>query len=154
MGCVQAKPSQESDEGGTSGYRGLDRFKMENGYVPSSDFVAHRRSTGQSQKHVLDQTKNYEKEKQPRKHKVVVDSSRVAGKGKRNGELKDSKKQLNKCFDDEMVDGWPKWLVDNVPSHGLDGLVPKSAESYKMIDKVSFSFFSYLNSVLNLAKDS
>lgn len=142
MGCVQAKPSEESDEG-TSNYRGLNRFKMENGYVPSSDFVAHRRSTGQSQKHV-DQIKNSDHhrvyEKQPRKHKVVVDYS-VAGKGKRNGELKDSKKQLNKCFEDEIVDGWPKWLVDNVPSQGLDGLVPKSAESYKMIDKVSCFFF-------------
>ncbi|XP_058758535.1 probable serine/threonine-protein kinase At1g54610 [Vicia villosa] len=152
MGCVQAKPSQESDEGN---YSGLNRFKMENGYVPSSDFVAHRRSTGQSQKHVLDQTNNYdhhrvyEKEKQPRKHKVVVDSSSVAGKGKRNGELKDSKKQLNKCFEDEMVDGWPKWLVDNVPSHGLDGLVPKSAESYKMIDKVGQGTYSNVYKALD-----
>ncbi|CAL5209360.1 unnamed protein product [Lathyrus oleraceus] len=150
MGCVQAKPSEESDEG-TSNYRGLNRFKMENGYVPSSDFVAHRRSTGQSQKHV-DQIKNSDHhrvyEKQPRKHKVVVDYS-VAGKGKRNGELKDSKKQLNKCFEDELVDGWPKWLVDNVPSHGLDGLVPKSAESYKMIDKVGQGTYSNVYKALD-----
>ena len=50
-------------------------------------------------------------------------------------------KELRKPFEDEMVDGWPKWLVDNVPREALAGLVPKSAESYIMIKKVSFCLF-------------
>jgi cyclin-dependent kinase 12/13 len=108
---------------------------MENGYIPSSDFVPHRRSTGAQTKTHLDKNKTID-HKQPRKHRVVVDGK--GGKGKRDGDLKDSKKHLNKCFEDEMVDGWPKWLVDNVPIQSLAGLVPKSAESYKMIDKVKF----------------
>jgi cyclin-dependent kinase 12/13 len=134
MGCVQAKPLESEGSSDNNNNRGLNRFKMENGYVPSSDFVAHRRSTGaQTKTHVH---KNTIDQKQPRKHKVVVDGK--SGKGKRDSDLKDSKKHLNKCFEDEMVDGWPKWLVDNVPIQSLSGLVPKSAESYKMIDKVKF----------------
>jgi cyclin-dependent kinase 12/13 len=136
MGCVQAKPLESE-----ANYSGLDSFKMENGYVPSSDFVAHRRSTGQSQKHVEKgkDIDHHVHQRQPRKHKVV--DGNCGGRGKRDAELKDSKKQLNRCFDDEMVDGWPKWLVDNVPSQVLAGVVAKSAESYKMIDKVRCSFF-------------
>ena len=38
--------------------------------------------------------------------------------------------------DDEMVDGWPKWLVDNIPTDVLKNIVPKSADSYIKIDKV------------------
>lgn len=37
---------------------------------------------------------------------------------------------------DELVDGWPKWLTDNVPKDALDGLVPKSADAYDKLDKV------------------
>lgn len=141
MGCVQAKPLEF--EG--SDYRGLDRFKMENGYVPSSDFVSHRRSTGQRPQ----PRENGE----PRRHKVVdsgVDNDErqglavaVGGKGKRESVVHHSKKkQLNNCFDDEMVDGWPKWLVQNIPIQALAGLPPRSAESYKMIDKVFLSQLS------------
>ncbi|XP_045809245.1 probable serine/threonine-protein kinase At1g54610 [Trifolium pratense] len=152
MGCVQAKPLESE---GSSDYRGLNRFKMENGYVPSSDFVAHRRSTGGQTKkpHVENKTKDIVidhqvYQKQPRKHKVV-DGKSVGGKGKRDGDLKDSKKHLNNVFEDEMVDGWPKWLVDNVPIQGLAGLVPKSAESYKMIDKVGQGTYSNVYKALD-----
>lgn len=144
MGCVQAKPLESE-----ANYRGLNRFKMENGYVPSSDFVAHRRSTGQSQKHVEKgkDIDHHVHQRQPRKHKVVDGNG--GGRGKRDAELKDSKKQLNRCFDDEMVDGWPKWLVDNVPSHVLAGVVAKSAESYKMIDKVGQGTYSNVYKALD-----
>lgn len=36
----------------------------------------------------------------------------------------------------ECADGWPKWLVDNVPSDVLATLVPKSADSYEKLAKV------------------
>ncbi|KAG7940884.1 hypothetical protein I3843_16G008300 [Carya illinoinensis] len=32
----------------------------------------------------------------------------------------------------ELVDGWPKWLTDNIPRQVLTGLVPRSADSYVM----------------------
>lgn len=43
---------------------------------------------------------------------------------------------MNKGGEEEMVDGWPKWLVDNIPSDVLKNIVPKSADSYTKIDKV------------------
>ncbi|KAJ0571801.1 putative protein-serine/threonine kinase CMGC-CDK-CRK7-CDK9 family [Helianthus annuus] len=43
---------------------------------------------------------------------------------------------------DELVDGWPKWLTDNVPKHALDGLVPKSAEAYDKLDKIGSGTYS------------
>jgi hypothetical protein len=52
---------------------------------------------------------------------------------------------------DELVDGWPKWLVDNIPADVLDGLVPRSADSYDKLAKVSIGFdivikfFYYIN---------
>ncbi|WJX20576.1 [pyruvate dehydrogenase (acetyl-transferring)] kinase [Trifolium repens] len=146
MGCVQAKPLESEGSSDNNNNRGLNRFKMENGYIPSSDFVPHRRSTGAQTKTHLDKNKTID-HKQPRKHRVVVDGK--GGKGKRDGDLKDSKKHLNKCFEDEMVDGWPKWLVDNVPIQSLAGLVPKSAESYKMIDKVGQGTYSNVYKALD-----
>jgi len=64
-------------------------------------------------------------------------TGKVVGREGRRVTRRDDKKVTNKsCFEDEMVDGWPRWLVDNVPAQVLAGLVPRSAESYKMIDKV------------------
>lgn len=45
---------------------------------------------------------------------------------------------------DETVDGWPKWLTDNVRPGVLVGLVPKSADSYDKIAKVIIIIFIHL----------
>uniref|UniRef100_A0A0E0IF20 [RNA-polymerase]-subunit kinase n=1 Tax=Oryza nivara TaxID=4536 RepID=A0A0E0IF20_ORYNI len=37
--------------------------------------------------------------------------------------------------EDELVDGWPTWLLDNVPREALQGIVPKSADAYDKIAK-------------------
>ncbi|XP_061345128.1 probable serine/threonine-protein kinase At1g54610 [Gastrolobium bilobum] len=150
MGCVQAKPLEASD------YNGLERLKLDNGYVKSDDFVAHRRSTGRRHEPV-------ESHREPTKHKV---ESRV-GNGERQGlelvgghkevlvsktrdaDVHESKKLPKKCFEDDMVDGWPRWLVDNVPRQVLADLVPKSAESYKMIDKVGQGTYSNVYKALD-----
>ncbi|KAK8916549.1 putative serine/threonine-protein kinase [Platanthera zijinensis] len=44
--------------------------------------------------------------------------------------------------EDELVDGWPRWLVNNIPRDVLAGLVPKSADSYIKIDKVGQGTYS------------
>lgn len=36
----------------------------------------------------------------------------------------------------EFVEGWPKWLVDNIPQNVLASLVPKTADSYEKLEKV------------------
>ncbi|XP_022774089.1 probable serine/threonine-protein kinase At1g54610 [Durio zibethinus] len=43
---------------------------------------------------------------------------------------------------DELDDGWPKWLVDNIPTEVLAGLVPKSADSYDKLAKVRQGTYS------------
>ncbi|KAF2284305.1 hypothetical protein GH714_020357 [Hevea brasiliensis] len=43
---------------------------------------------------------------------------------------------------DELVDGWPKWLVDNIPTEVLAGLVPKSADSYDKLAKIGQGTYS------------
>lgn len=68
-----------------------------------------------------------EAERQIRK-KASNSSSSVDGK---------SDGLMNKGGEDELVDGWPKWLVDNIPSDVLKNIVPKSADSYTKIDKVN-----------------
>lgn len=56
---------------------------------------------------------------------------------------------MKKGVEDELVDGWPKWLVDNIPSDVLKNIVPKSADSYTKIDKVNIlctsKHFHFLN---------
>ncbi|KAK4774787.1 hypothetical protein SAY86_009722 [Trapa natans] len=44
--------------------------------------------------------------------------------------------------DEDTVDGWPMWLVKNVPRRVLEGLVPKSAESYHKINKIGQGTYS------------
>ncbi|KAJ6709163.1 CYCLIN-DEPENDENT KINASE [Salix koriyanagi] len=43
---------------------------------------------------------------------------------------------------EEVVDGWPKWLTDNVPREVLGGLIPKSAENYDKLAKVGEGTYS------------
>ncbi|GLU13231.1 hypothetical protein SLE2022_298740 [Rubroshorea leprosula] len=43
---------------------------------------------------------------------------------------------------DEMVEGWPKWLVDNIPREVLAGLVSKSADSYDKFAKIGQGTYS------------
>ncbi|CAD6335735.1 unnamed protein product [Miscanthus lutarioriparius] len=44
--------------------------------------------------------------------------------------------------DDELVDGWPTWLLDNVPREVLQGIVPKSVHAYEKIEKVGEGSYS------------
>lgn len=51
---------------------------------------------------------------------------------------------VKKIGSDELVDGWPKWLVDNIPSEVLAALVPKSADSYDKVAKVGCLFIIFV----------
>ncbi|KAK7316989.1 hypothetical protein RJT34_00856 [Clitoria ternatea] len=69
------------------------------------------------------------------KSKVVVD---VAKEDK--GKVWDvGEKKISRY---ESVNGWPKWLVDNIPANVLANLVPKSADSYKKLAKVGRGTYS------------
>ena len=143
MGCTQAKHSTNSSP------RGLQKLKMENGYVKAK-YPDARRSTGQ----------RYSGIPQPKaRNSSAGNSGRLVGGGDEDGKLitREAKKDsggsgggsgdgniskrmasLNLGGEEELVDGWPKWLTDNIPKDVLAGRVPRSAESYDKLDKVSF----------------
>ena len=52
-----------------------------------------------------------------------------------NSNKKRKKKKIG--GDDQVVNGWPQWLVDNIPQDVLAGLIPRSADSYEKLAKVS-----------------
>lgn len=134
MGVVQTKPSQSSSS------RGFDKFKSENGYVGKGEFEGDRRSTGQ--KDVEESGGRYRA--QSRKHNGGEEGEgKLANKGKRDGSGNVSQKAsvFKRIEEVELVDGWPKWLIDNVPREVLTGMVPKSAESYAMLSKVCACVF-------------
>lgn len=138
MGCVQAKNSTNSSSGG------LDKLKMENGYVGKAG-MGHRRSTGQ--RYNARETGRIQKPEIQRNYNVVYGSGTeekvIEGQRERNGGRVGG-------VDGELVDGWPKWLTDNIPLEVLAGLVPKSAESYDKIDKVkSFSLDCILYALID-----
>ncbi|WCJ43316.1 Cyclin-dependent kinase C-2 C [Euphorbia peplus] len=130
MGCAHSNSSTSSSP------NGLQKLKMENGYVPKRGLAGHRRSTGQKYSGTR---KNNSDPPPPRYHK--------------NGSGRDGKLSLDKkdsptstleidAEDDQVVNGWPKWLTDNVPAEVLANLVPKSAENYDKIDKVGQGTYS------------
>ncbi|GLT74608.1 hypothetical protein SLA2020_463960 [Shorea laevis] len=138
MGCVQTKSGMNSPPGG------LEKLKMENGYAGREGIMRHRRSTGQ----------RYSEGKPGQVYVAELPGKRNGfgsadggggggGRGKVVGG-EGEKGRGNGYLDgwDEVVDGWPKWLTDNVPREVLAGLVPRSAESYDKIDKVGQGTYS------------
>ncbi|KAK1556020.1 hypothetical protein Q3G72_034664 [Acer saccharum] len=127
MGCVQAKSSNKSPPGG------LDKLKMESGYVGRGGMGGPRRSTGQ----------RFERRESGRvqQPEVAMNYNVVYGNGS-DGQRGGSSGGSGGGVDGDIVDGWPKWLTDNIPREVLAGLVPKSAEAYDKLDKVGQEMFA------------
>lgn len=131
MGCVQAKgPSNASPS-----QAGLDALKRDHGYLPGRQAVAKR---------------------QPLPDRVAADGGRKASTGDEEGSegvgVQSRKASLPQSQpvrpssvdggEDELVGGWPKWFVANVPPEVLVGFVPKSADCYEKLDKVVYTYTS------------
>ncbi|KAH6774692.1 Protein kinase superfamily protein [Perilla frutescens var. frutescens] len=123
MGCVQAKETACSPPQKPT----LERLKLENGYVrvenvsrPSRDFSKAVDGGGGGER------------------KISRESERKHGGG--NVSQRISVKKIVAV--DETVDGWPRWLVENVKGDVLAGLVPKSADSYDKLAKVGQGTYS------------
>lgn len=150
MGCVQGRSYGFSPER-------FEGMKADNGYV-KGDGVEKQHAQGrrqQQQHNMRDMSRIREQEGNGKNHSVEVEKRIIGrdqkemikgrdgiGNGNGNGvrignEL--SNRGTRKMGGDELVDGWPKWLVDNIPKEVLAGLVPKSADSYDKLAKVSFS---------------
>lgn len=60
-----------------------------------------------------------------------------------------SRRFVEKKIGEELVDGWPKWLVDNIHRDILAGMVPKSADSYHKLAKVGQGTYSNVYKALD-----
>ncbi|CAI0428595.1 unnamed protein product [Linum tenue] len=129
MGCIQSVKRRK-----LTPTWGPSKLKAENGHNGSSS-----KKKGGSHYQSHDQVKPLEeiindgdkKETNGRPNAAVV-----VGKDGRGGGSKSHRVVLKKIGGEEYyVDGWPKWLVDNIPKDVLASLVPKSAESYDKLAK-------------------
>ncbi|KAK9270309.1 hypothetical protein L1049_025887 [Liquidambar formosana] len=134
MGCVLGKPSMNSP------LRGLQKLKLENGYAGKGGNMGARRSTGH---------RNIDRPFRggTRNNNANGGYGYGSQKVRREGEIDGgggggNVSQRKQDRGDEIVDGWPKWLTDNIPREALAGLVPRSAESYDKLDKVGQGTYS------------
>lgn len=125
MGCVQAKGGTYTPPRGGGGGGGLDKLKLDNGYVKGG-------SNGRpiTQKPPLNDSGGGVNGSGERK------ISKEGERGINGGGNVSQRISIKKIGADELVDGWPKWLVENISSDVLAGLVPKSADSYDKLAKV------------------
>ncbi|XP_049391377.1 probable serine/threonine-protein kinase At1g54610 [Solanum stenotomum] len=144
MGCVQAKPSMHSPP------QGLEKLKLESGYVGRGEHARPRRSTGQRPHELREKNaagrrlSDANRDTINERIKLVITNE---GENKQTNENNDVDRKVTKTTtttheEEELIDGWPKWLVDNIPREVLSGLVPKSADSYEKIDKVGSGTYS------------
>ncbi|KAJ0041197.1 hypothetical protein Pint_27033 [Pistacia integerrima] len=126
MGCVQVKGSTYSPS------QGLETLKIENGYVKGVSKVV---AVGEHSGKLVKKEGGGEVNVGPAGEGEAAKGG-GAGEGVRRVVVK------KKIEGDELVDGWPKWLVDNIPPDVLASLVPKSADSYDKLAKVGQGTYS------------
>lgn len=133
MGCVQAKSSMNSPS------RELEKLKLENGYVCKKEILTARIRSTTEERSSNDRVSDV---------KLINEVKRSSGESRFTSDenLKEVVYEDGMTRDDEVADGWPKWLTDNIPAQVLSGLVPKSAESFDMISKVRtiMCFFGFI----------
>lgn len=120
MGCVQGKGTTTN-----SPNRSLDKLKIESDYIKVENAGRGTRAS-----------------RRRRGAKAAVEDgggrriSRESEKGNHGGGNVPRRILGEKISADELVDGWPQWLIDNIPLDALAGLFPKSADSYDKLAKV------------------
>lgn len=149
MGCVSGKLSPTYN----------DRFKQHNGYYVEKVHIAKPISVSTSHNNLRPTSDNKAvlgpEPKPGPTNRVSTSKVEDGGTGEVEGgnrekvvvgnngrEVKSeiwnvSRKKIGR---DEYVDGWPKWLVDNIPSSVLATILPRSADSYEKLAKVRIKF--------------
>ncbi|PIA47815.1 hypothetical protein AQUCO_01400421v1 [Aquilegia coerulea] len=138
MGCVQARPSTFSPP------RGVEKMKLENGYIVGKvrrvggKPVLQKNFSTELPQGAGDSDKNVASDKK--------EGKLISGEHEKEGDFGVNviQKSISKkeTVEDELVNGWPKWLTDNIPKEALFGLVPKSAELYDKLDKIGQGTYS------------
>ncbi|XP_071728714.1 probable serine/threonine-protein kinase At1g54610 [Rutidosis leptorrhynchoides] len=155
MGCVQGKPSpsyNRQQSTGSSVGGGLNKLKIDNGYVGKSNSVVEQKPAFvevpeiKDNKTVDDNNKNniYYNYK-------IIENNDYNVKKEAGGEDEGRKtvaviakvsRVVKKIGSDDLIGGWPKWLIDNIPSHVLANLVSKTADSYDKLAKIGHGTYS------------
>ncbi|RLM55787.1 hypothetical protein C2845_PM10G19530 [Panicum miliaceum] len=140
MGCAQAKPSRGSPA--RSDGRGIDRLKRDNAYRPGSGVsrfsdpppAAAERAAGATDPAHAARRGGAASGRSTDKTPDDADASAAPAPP--------LPPQPPPRREDELVDGWPTWLLDNVPREALQGIVPRSADAYDKIEKVGQGTYS------------
>ncbi|XP_076940438.1 putative serine/threonine-protein kinase At1g54610 [Bidens hawaiensis] len=132
MGCAPTKPLMD-----TSSHHGIHKLKMENGYVRGS------RKSNSGGRNFGNSGESGGGGGGSKAVSGGRGSSSGGGRGGSDGGGVMRRSGSGRSDDlEELVDGWPKWLTDNVPKDALHGLVPKSAEAYDKLDKIGSGTYS------------
>lgn len=128
MGCVQTKA------GGTySPNRTIDRLKNQNGYVRGGEGrVGGGIERLKQQNGYLVKTGGKSAGNNGEEKKISREDEREGNGGKVSQRV-----VVKKIGTEELINGWPKWLVGNIPRDILANLVRKSADSYDKLGKVT-----------------
>ncbi|XWS44812.1 hypothetical protein CRYUN_Cryun15aG0080900 [Craigia yunnanensis] len=139
MGCVQGKYTF------TYSPQGVEKLKQEFGYAKSGN--EEQKLSGKDSNGMLvphegeDKNADMVNRANGGGEKVITKEGEIVRIEGANGNV--SQRNVSKKIGgDELVDGWPKWLVDNISTEVLVGLVPRSADSYDKLDKVGQGTYS------------
>lgn len=139
MGCVNMKPSPHSPSSS------LEERKRSHGYVGGARGLGGHGRAAPLIKHMEDAKLSRMLSRYGERDDAAgaagnggaEEGKVVAGEGIGDGEgVSQPAAASGKSGGDDVAGGWPKWLTDNIPREALAGLVPKSAESYRKLDKV------------------
>uniref|UniRef100_A0ACD6AF18 Uncharacterized protein n=1 Tax=Avena sativa TaxID=4498 RepID=A0ACD6AF18_AVESA len=138
MGCAHAKPSQGSPA--RSDGRGIDHLMRNNGYVPSSA----RRLTDPlpTTIAVKEQNTDTNADADPRPADTEASEASTLTTAATLSPSPPPSARRESDDREQLVDGWPTWLLDNVPREALQGIVPRSADAFDKIEKVGQGTYS------------
>ncbi|CAL5049792.1 unnamed protein product [Urochloa decumbens] len=141
MGCAHAKPSRGSPA--RSDGRGIDRLMRDYAYRPAAAAATSRLSDPLP---VADRAPAA-----PAARRAAASRRSTIGKTPDDEAAEPSQPvpapplpptAPSRRDEEQLVDGWPTWLLENVPREALEGIVPKSADAYDKVEKVGQGTYS------------
>ncbi|KAF4371660.1 hypothetical protein F8388_008600 [Cannabis sativa] len=141
MGCIQAKHGDSPTQSRGS----VQRLKEKYGYASGSRAEdGSLVTTKQVDKVVVFQTEGAKINVVDLGCGADLEKETSIGGSIKSNSTKTARKNKKKhnIGGDELVNGWPKWLVDNIASEVLAGLIPKSADSYDKLAKIGHGTYS------------
>ncbi|XP_028765991.1 probable serine/threonine-protein kinase At1g54610 [Neltuma alba] len=138
MGCVNTKLSPSRNE----------RWKRDHGYGSQNRAAKHTSRGYYYQKPLSDKVQHRISTSRTAENGGGGVREEAGGERLAPGAERDEVGNISRRFEDKKigkdvyVGAWPKWLVDNIPAHVLDKLVPKSADCYEKLAKIGRGTYS------------